>query len=67
MSEKVCKGRFGEIPKNDSSSDRVYGIEMKCPDGTEVRIQGEKETSVPEAKRILSQKGYNAEIVDETN
>lgn len=67
MSERVCEGRIGQINENNSSSSKVEGLEMSCPDGSEIRIEGDKSSAIPRARRILRNKGYNADLVDETH
>ena len=67
MSERVCEGKIGQIRKDNASTSHVEGLAMECPDGSQIRIQGDKSSTIPEARRILRNKGYNANLVDKTH
>ena len=65
MNEPVCRGEVGFIRKSKSSSEKVEGVKMVCPDDTEYRFPtGDRERALSQTRRVLDQKGFNADLVD---
>lgn len=53
------------IRKSNSNKEKTEGIKMTCPDQTDYRFPtGDRESAMQQARRVLNQKGYNANLVD---
>jgi len=64
MTNGVCEGYIGQVAKDDASTERVEGLVMKCPDGSQIRALGDPSDSLPAARRALRKKGFNADLED---
>lgn len=59
----VCEGVYGEIETEGNRTTEGYNIQ--CPDG-HFTVEGDKGKATGQVKRILSAKGCDANIIDET-
>ena len=61
----VCRGIIGPVDKNNGSDEKVEGIQMSCSDGTTYRFPtGNREEAMENARFVLNQKGYDADLID---
>lgn len=64
--QQVCDGHYGFIPESESSTTEVEGLELACPDGQTYKVTGgSKSDNLKSARRLLKNKGFNADITME--